>query len=107
MDMSGSCIVEMGNISYDKVSLDLSGSGDIDLGGEADELDVSLSGSGYMDALGCPVKTAEVQMSGSGSMKLDVSDKLTARVSGSGQIRYEGAPVLDVEISGSGSVKKI
>jgi hypothetical protein len=107
LNLSGSCIAEMGNASYSKISLELSGSGHIELRGEATVLDASLSGSGHLDALSCPVETADIRLSGSGSAKVDVSDTLFAKISGSGEILYAGDPVVDTEISGSGRVKKI
>ena len=107
VDLSGSGKVEMGNINYEKVAFNLSGSGNINLRGEATELETFLSGSGHLNALGCPVKIADIHLSGSGSAKVDVTDKLTAHISGSGEILYEGNPVVDADISGSGRVKKI
>ena len=107
LDISGSGLVEMSNINYKKLSIELSGSGNLDFRGEAVVLDASLSGSGHLNALSCPVKAADIRVSGSGSVKVDVADTLKAHISGSGEILYEGDPVVDADISGSGRVKKI
>ncbi len=107
VEVSGSGKVEMGNISYKKASFNLSGSGTINLRGEILELETFISGSGHLNALDCPVQVADIHLSGSGSAKVDVADKLTAHISGSGEILYEGDPVVDADISGSGKVKRI
>ena len=107
MNVSGSGRIQMNHLDYNKVSVDVSGSGHIDLGGEAIVLDASVSGSGQVDALDCPVKNAEANISGSGLVKLYVTDRLNAEISGSGDILYAGNPVVDADISGSGSVRKI
>ena len=70
-------------------------------------MDANLSGSGTIDAVQFPVKTAEVHVSGSGNIKLKASEKLIAHVSGSGHVRYEGDPAVEKHISGSGSVTKL
>lgn len=107
LNVSGSGFLEMNNLDYNEVSLGLSGSGNVDLGGEAIKLEASISGSGHLDALSFPVKVADIQLSGSGSAKVDVAEKLTAHISGSGEVLYEGNPVVDADISGSGRVKRI
>lgn len=107
LNVSGSGNIQISHIDYNKEAVDVSGSGHINLSGEAIVLEASVSGSGQVNALDCPVKNADVNVSGSGSVKLDVSDKLKARVSGSGDVMYTGNPVVDADISGSGSVRKI
>lgn len=107
LNVSGSGIVEMGNVNYNKLSVELSGSGNLDFRGKSIVLDASISGSGHLDALSCPVETADIHLSGSGSAKVNVTDKLIAHISGSGEILYEGNPVVDADISGSGRVNKI
>jgi Putative auto-transporter adhesin, head GIN domain len=66
-----------------------------------------VSGSGDLDAQDCPVREADIRVSGSGSVRCDVTQHLKARVSGSGNVWYEGNPTLDVDISGSGKVRKL
>jgi len=46
-------------------------------------------------------------VSGSGTARVDVAQKLKARVSGSGDVYYEGDPVVDGDVSGSGKILKI
>ena len=84
----------------------ISGSGDIRIGtGSAVDEDLSISGSGNMDFIDVTSSRAETQTSGSGSMKVNVSQKLDARISGSGWVYYKGNPVVVKKISGSGEVR--
>lgn len=107
LDVSGSGKVTMDFIDYDDIDVQLSGSGRIELEGAGGELNAHISGSGHIVALDCPVREAEVHISGSGSAKVDVLQKLKAHISGSGEVWYEGTPVVESDISGSGKVIKI
>jgi hypothetical protein len=106
LDVSGSGSIDLNAALFNEIHTNVSGSGDIDVSGLADHLEAHVSGSGKVDALDCPVKTAEVHISGSGQVYCRVSDELKARISGSGTVWYEGSPQLDVSVSGSGKVVK-
>ena len=85
----------------------ISGSGDIRLHGKASALDAAVSGSGDTDASELQCEKADLAISGSGNMRVNVSQELKARISGSGNIKYTGNPGReDVKVSGSGSVSK-
>ena len=74
---------------------------------DADELRAKVSGSGEVDALDFPVKSAYLKVSGSGNIRSSVLDFLDVDISGSGNVYYEGNPQLDVHISGSGDLRKL
>ena len=107
LDISGSGSMELTDVDYDDIRAEVSGSGDLLLKGIADRLIFNVSGSGDLNALDCPVREADLRVSGSGSIRCDVSEKLKARISGSGNVWYKGNPSLDVDISGSGKVRKL
>lgn len=86
------------------LALSIDGSGDVTVAGTADTLDVSVSGSGAVDAEALAASTGSVDMSGSGTAIVAVSDALTVDVSGSGNVEYVGRPDLSVDVSGSGAV---
>lgn len=102
--VSGSGDLDL-DIEADDVYTRVSGSGDIILRGKADRLDSGISGSGQVNALDLEVRTADVNISGSGNMELHVTDRLTAHVSGSGNVYYSGNPSIDTSVSGSGHVR--
>lgn len=96
-----------------KISLDVnnlksavSGSGDIKIDGRANEFSSSVSGSGDVHASNFEAKKASLRIAGSGTMRVHVTEHLEAKISGSGSIRYKGNPRETVKISGSGSVRK-
>ncbi|CAI2768287.1 head GIN domain-containing protein [Flavobacterium collinsii] len=89
------------------LELNLSGSGDVNLKGNTANFITKLSGSGDIDAANLKSKNTDVTISGSGDIRVNCTESLTARVSGSGDIRYSGNPEKrDVKVSGSGSISK-
>lgn len=86
----------------------LNGSGDVVLTGSTNNFTSKISGSGDVDAVNLIAKKANLNISGSGDMKVNCSDNLYARVSGSGDITYKGNPQSkDTKVSGSGEISKI
>jgi hypothetical protein len=73
----------------------------------ADNLDITISGSGDMDLEKLTAKQATIGISGSGNARVKVRDEIKATISGSGRVYYLGNPTIDSRISGSGSVIKI
>lgn len=83
----------------------VSGSGNIALDGEAETYEVQISGSGNVRAEELQATKCQVRISGSGSAEVDVADALEVRISGSGDVYYEGRPKINSRISGSGDLR--
>jgi hypothetical protein len=83
----------------------LSGSGKIVAIGTSLDFNTNLSGSGKIEAFGLISDDCEAQISGSGSMEINVSKQLNAKISGSGNIWYKGSPNINSQISGSGKIR--
>jgi hypothetical protein len=100
-----------GNLSAEgetrTLEIALSGSGNARVTGSAERVAAALSGSGDLDLLRLSARTADVQVSGSGTAALLASDELNASVSGSGDVFYGGAPRVTSHISGSGTVEPV
>ncbi len=105
LDISGSGNMDLGLLA-DDIDARISGSGNIRLEGEADRFDIGISGSGDIDAFPLQVNRADIHISGSGDVEVFVIDHLNVNISGSGDVLYKGDPILDVSISGSGEVKE-
>jgi len=105
IDTSGSGDVSA-NIDTNNLEVVLSGSGDAKMEGKTDSQAVNISGSGSYQAEKLQSKEAKVDINGSGSATLDVSDALDARISGSGSVEYTGDPTVSKQISGSGELRK-
>ncbi|WP_343533406.1 head GIN domain-containing protein [Pedobacter sp.] len=110
IDLSGSTKVEIeGNfplIANLNVSISGSGKVEADNAMQIDNVKVDISGSGMVDFEEVMSKTADADISGSGSLKLQVQDRIKAKISGSGKIYYKGNPVVQQDISGSGKLIK-
>lgn len=106
-DISGSGKIDAANLCVGEFKGNISGSGTLILGGEADQVDLSISGSGTVRAFELQSKTLGCSISGSGDIQMSVSEKIKARISGSGKIRYKGNPEIEKSVSGSGSVNRV
>jgi hypothetical protein len=121
---SGDLITETPFTGLDKLSLVISGSGNVDVESETEKLDVLISGSGNMhlsgmtgslkalvtgsghiDAYQVSTPVADVTISGSGSIYVAADDVLDVLISGSGSVYYRGNPEVNATISGSGRVR--
>jgi hypothetical protein len=83
------------------------GSGNIEIAeGAADNFSSTIAGSGDIYAFGFRAKKANVEISGSGNVRITANDELKVKISGSGNTYYKGSPDVSVNISGSGGVIK-
>lgn len=106
IESSGSASIEAKGLRTDSLSVAVSGSGEIDVSGEAAVQDIAISGSASYDAEDLSSKSVTLAISGSGNAVLAVSEKLDVQVSGSGGVEYIGNPQVTKNISGSGSVRQ-
>lgn len=104
--VSGSGNLEL-NVNADQIEASVSGSGDIELGGSCNEFNIGVSGSGDVDADDLVTQNCDVRISGSGEAKVNASDNLKVSVSGSGDVFYRGDPNLTSRISGSGDLHRV
>ncbi|MBC3539508.1 head GIN domain-containing protein [Rufibacter sediminis] len=103
--VSGSGNIQLA-ANVENVSSRISGSGSIELKGEGQQSTISVSGSGSMKGYQFKTSQANVSISGSGSCEVNATSSLKSSISGSGRVMYEGSPNVDSRVSGSGSVKK-
>ena len=80
------------------------GSGRIELSGDARDAEYKLTSSGKIDALELVAEYVTAKNSGSGKVFLYATGTLDATVTGSGNIYYLGDPVISSRITGSGDV---
>jgi hypothetical protein len=94
-----------GDVEGDQVTVTISGSGSANMTVECSTIETNISGSGEMYFIGS-AHTAYFNISGSGSIKaynLFLND-CYANISGSGNMFVNVADYLDITISGSGSI---
>lgn len=106
LEVSGSGQADAKGVNADRMRLRISGSGDIAAQGTANDLDLTISGSGAYRGEEMKSKRATAGISGSGRAVIAVDETLNANVSGSGSIEYVGNPQVSEHTSGSGSVSR-
>ncbi|TFG78235.1 MAG: DUF2807 domain-containing protein [Flavobacteriales bacterium] len=104
--MSGSGDITL-DVDADNMTATMSGSGDMNLSGRSGDFNVTVSGSGDIKAFDLEADNVEATVSGSADIKVTAKVYLKARVSGSGDITYRGNPdKVDTKTSGSGDISK-
>jgi hypothetical protein len=102
LDGSGDILVAQA--SCDKIKTKISGSGEVNISGITNETDFNISGSGDINSSGLAQDTCFADISGSGSMFVNVAKFLDVHITGSGTVHYTGSPVVNTDITGSGMV---
>ena len=106
IDLSGSGNIDI-DLNVPKINAEVSGSGTIDLGGRSEDLALSLSGSGNAHCFELITDNIDLNISGSANAEVTANKTLDARVSGSGDVQYKGNAMVTKNISGSGSIEKV
>jgi len=97
-------VIGIDNTAFD---LDLSGAGSVNLKGKTDQLTVSCSGAGSIEAKQLVAENVTVKLSGACSAVVYAEKKITASVSGVGSITYYGNPtIVNPSVSGIGSIEQ-
>lgn len=104
--ISGSSNIS-GNIESNSFSADISGSSNIVLTGNAEDMNISVSGSVKFDGKDFQTKNTSIRVSGSSIISVWATNHLKAQVSGSTTVKYRGNPVIDITGSGSKRLQSI
>ena len=91
----------------EQMTIENSGTGDIEVTGSANSLYLKNVGSGNIIATELSSNESTVRIEGSGDCKVLCEDYLKAYIEGSGNIYYLGNPIIDSEIEGSGKIESI
>jgi hypothetical protein len=87
------------------VDAKLTGSGRIELEGDAETADFRLDGSGKIDAIDLETSDVKATITGSGKIYVFANDFLDVLITGSGDLYYRGNPQISQRITGSGTVR--
>lgn len=102
VNLSGSGNIE-GLLEVNTLEAFISGSGNMTLSGSSGEAQLSIAGAGNLRAFGLAMDRCNVTIAGSGNMEVLVHDELKGSISGSGRVLYKSDPgVIEVRITGSG-----
>jgi hypothetical protein len=103
--LSGTGTVTIVDVTGEKLSIDVPGSGSLTVGGRVERLDVSLGGSGNVDLRDLVAREVTASVSGTGDLHVKATGSLAASVTGVGSIFYSGAPsTLTKTITGIGTI---
>ncbi len=109
LSLSGSGGIKLGSLESSKLKGSISGSGNIEVKGRkvADDLSVTISGSGNFNATDFEADAVSVTIAGSGNCNVTSSGTIKARIAGSGSVFYSGNPSIDASTAGSGKVREM
>ena len=107
LKVSGAGKLTINELHTQQMEVNCSGSGSLLAGGEAQHLDIHISGSGEVHGALLASQEVRVRISGSGTIEVQASDKLDVQVSGAGTVRYQGNPSIRQHITGTGSVRPL
>lgn len=105
IEVSGSGNVDA-VLYYDELVTSVTGSSDITLVGEVIKQSVSVTGSGNYRARELSSEECFINVTGSGDGVVRVSKLLDAKVTGSGDVVYYGNPEVRSSVTGSGDLAK-
>lgn len=104
MQVTGSGDIML-NLDVQDLEGQITGSGDIKIKGAARNFECKVTGSGDFKAFDLRADNVEARISGSGDIQVTATQSLKASIGGSGDIVYKGNPKKeDFKTSGSGSV---
>ena len=90
--VSGVVDGEISGVDAQALRVKISGVGDVEIEGECDRLEASVSGVGDLDAKDLECREVEVSLSGVGDASVFASEAVDAKVSGVGDIDVYGSP---------------
>jgi len=94
------------NLRAERLTVEVSGAGEMTLAGTVDSQALTISGTGDYNGEDLESTTAKVTIDAAGNAVLRVSDRLDATVSGVGSVEYIGDPQVTKDVSGVGSVEQ-
>ncbi|MFZ5721902.1 MAG: GIN domain-containing protein [Pseudomonadota bacterium] len=107
-DLSGGNTLRIENYRQDRLRLNVSGSGEVTAEGQADEVEVDLSGSAEADLGDLRARGARVDVSGSADAIVAPTDWAELEISGAGDVSLlTNPPRLESDISGAGRVRRV
>jgi hypothetical protein len=107
VDFSGVGSVLFSDLAAEYLDLHMTGVGDVQVTGEVTEQMVQISGVGDYNGKGLSSSQATVEINGSQSATVRVTNRLVVRIVGSGCVYYIGNPIIESTITGSGCVEKL
>ena len=97
-------IIFVNDIISTRLETSILGSGDLDLRGNADTLEVIIIGQGNVNGFGMISDRCLVNIAGQGNVEVTANNELDVLINGQGNVFYKGMPIINSEINGQGEV---
>lgn len=111
LSIPGSGDIELGEYNLPQTtSINISGSGNIifnSSNSSTDNLNINVGGSGNINAFGLVANNCDIDISGSTTCELSITNSLDVNSSGSATIYYKGAPSVHTRINPATNLIKI
>lgn len=108
IDGSGAINLQSDNLMVaGKLDIDVSGSAKINVVGKAYECEIDASGAADIEMTKFPVNRMDIEISGAGNAKVNVTNFLKAEISGAGKIGYLGSPQIQYEDNLTSKIYKL
>ncbi|MFK7813475.1 MAG: head GIN domain-containing protein [Maribacter sp.] len=97
-----------GEVTIDRLNLDMGGASSLDLYGAATTLDADLSGSSDIRDFDLSVVDLKIEMSGASEASLSISESIDIRASGASSLKFKGdAAITYKRLTGASEIVKI
>ena len=100
IDIAGTAAVHATKLAAKTFAVSVSGTGQLDLAGTADTLEVTIAGTGALMAQDLVTATTNLDIAGTGQTTIHATKLADVRVSGTGSITVVGNPVIRKHITG-------
>ena len=94
-------IVSDGNLNLAQLTLDVSGTANIELSGQVADQTIKVSGVLNAKNFDLLTNTTSIDVSGSGDFEISCADNLDIEVSGIADVSYKGNPSISQDVSGT------
>ena len=94
-----------GELELEHLELAAAGASHIDLFGQVDKLDASLSGASTLKNYDLLTKALDIQLSGASDASLSITETIDIEASGASKLRYKGNPAINKrKLSGASEI---
>ena len=105
--LSGASNLLIDKLTSNKLVFEGSGASSFDVTGEAEELDLKLSGGSKIKSYDFVIDEVKLNIEGGSEVECTVTSSVSGKAKGGSKITCKGRPAFDVETSGGSTVKVI
>ena len=106
IDITGSGDVRL-DVDAPEIHAEATGSGNTSLSGQTRSFRAAINGSGELRCFNLLSENTDIEISGSGSAEVYASKRLDIEINGAGSVLYKGNPSVNQDVAGSGDIRKV